>query len=115
MGLNSIGFDSVLDLCQHQHRRIVLGTLAAEQRSLTLNNLTRAVLKHNHQTPLTEVSEDVLTEIRLSLSHVHLPKLAAEGCINLDSERQLVTPTEQLDQVQPILAVDPALEEPMEL
>ncbi|WP_425493586.1 DUF7344 domain-containing protein [Natronosalvus vescus] len=117
--VDSIAFDSVLDLCQHQHRRIVLGTLAAEQRSLTLNDLTQVIIKFNHQTPITEMSEDVLTEIRLSLSHVHIPKLVSEGLTNYDSERQLVEPTEQLEQVQPtlstILAADPTLEAPMKL
>jgi hypothetical protein len=114
-----MGFDSVLDLCQHQHRRIVLGVLAEEKRPLTLRDLTGAVLKHNHQIPMTEASEDVLTEIRLSLSHVHLPKLASEGLINYAPERQLVAPTKQLDQIQPtlstILDADPTLDAAMEL
>jgi len=104
---------------QNQHRRIVLGTLAEEQRSLTLNDLTKAILKYNHQTPITEASEDVLTEIRLSLYHVHLPKLSSKGLINYDPERELVEPIEQFDQVQPtlsmILDADPSLEEPMKL
>lgn len=119
MGEDSNVFDSVLDLCQNQHRRIVLGTLAEEQRSLTLNDLTKVILKYNHQTPITEASDDVLTEIRLLLYHVHLPKLASEGVIDYDLERHLVEPTEQLDQMQPtlstILDADPSLETPMEL
>ena len=119
MGEDSIAFDSVLDLCQNQHRRIVLGTLAEEQRSVTLNDLTKAVLKYNHQMPLTEASADVLTKIRHSLYHVHLPKLASEGLIDYDPERQLVEPTEQFEQVKPtlstILDADPTLEAPMEL
>ncbi|AGB31150.1 hypothetical protein C488_01719 [Natrinema pellirubrum DSM 15624] len=119
MSGDSIAFDSVLDLCQHQHRRIVLAILAAEQRSLTLNDLTKTVLKYNHHTPLTEVSEDRLAEIRLSLCHVHLPKLASEGLITHDPDRQLVEPTEQFEQVQPtlttILDADPTLEAPIEL
>ncbi|WP_436908957.1 DUF7344 domain-containing protein [Halosimplex marinum] len=113
MSEDSITFDSVLDLCQHQHRRIVLGALAEEQRALTLDDLTKAVIKYNHQTPLTEASEDVLTKIRLSLYHVHLPKLASEGLIDYDSERRLVEPTKQLDSVQStvstILDADPSL------
>lgn len=119
MSGDSISFDSVLDLCRHQHRRIVLGTLAEEQRSLTVDDLTKAILEYNHQTPLTEASEDVLTEIRLSLTHVHLPKLASEGLITYTRERQLVEPTEQLDPVQPTLATildtDPELDAPMNL
>ena len=111
--------DSILDLCQHQHRRIVLGLLTAEQRSLTLNDLTQTVLKYNHQASPTAVSEDVLTEVRLSLYHTHLPKLASDGLVTYDPDRQLVEPTEQFEQVQPTLATildaDPTLETSLEL
>jgi len=69
--------------------------------------------------PITEASEDVLTEIRLSLYHVHLPKLASKGLINYDTEKELVEPIEQFDQVQPtlstILDADPSLKAPMKL
>ncbi len=119
MSEKSTAFGSVLNLCQNQHRRIVLKMVVEEQRSLTLDELTKAILKYNYHTPPTEASEDVLTEIRLSLYHVHLPKLAAEGFINYDPERRVVEPTEQLDQVQPtlstILDADPSLKAPMEL
>ena len=115
----STGFDSLLDLCRHQHRRIVLGTLIEEGRSLTLDDLTKAVLRHNHQMPITEVSEDVLTEIRLTLHHVHLPKLAAEGFVDYEPERKLVEPTDRLAQVEPTLSTiidaDTSLEGPIEL
>ena len=112
-------FDSILGLCRDQHRRIVLATLAAEQRSVTLNDLTQAVLKYNYQASPTAVSEDVLTEVRLSLHHIHLPKLASDGPITYDPDRQVVEPTEQSKQVQStvsmILDADPTLETPIEL
>ena len=97
----------------------MLALLAAEQRSLTLNDLTQTVLEYNHQASLTEVSEDVLTEIRLSLHHIHLPKLASDGLITYDPDRKLVDPTEQFEQVEPTLATildaDYTLETPVEL
>ena len=111
--------DSILDVCQHQHRRIVLALLAAKGRSLTLDDLTQAIVKYNHQAPPTAVSEDLLTEIRLTLHHVNLPKLASERLITYDPDRKLVEPTEQFEQVQPtvstILEADPTLETPVEL
>ena len=111
--------DSVLDVCQHQHRRIVLALLTAEGRSLTLNDLAQIVLEYNHQASPTTVSADVLTEIRLSLHHVHLPKLASDGLITYDPDRKLVDPTEQFEQAEPILATileaDYTLETPVEL
>jgi hypothetical protein len=119
MSEDSIASDSLLDLCRDQHRRIVLGTLLEEQRSLTLNDLTTAILEYNHQMPITEASEEVLTEIRIWLYHVHVPKLAAEGLVEYDSDRRLVEPTEELERAQPalsaILDADSSLEAPMEL
>lgn len=114
MSEKSIAFDSILKLCWNQHRRIVLKTLAEEQQSLTLDELTEAILTYNHHTPPAEASEDVVTEVRLSLYQVDLPKLVSEGLIDYDPEHQLVEPTEQLDQIQPtlstILDADPSLE-----
>ena len=119
MSMESISFDSVLDLCRHQHRRIVLAVLTAERRPLTLNDLTKTVITCNHQTPITEASEDAIAKVRLSLYHRHLPKLASAGLIEFDPEKQLVEPTKQLEQMQPtlstILDADPALTMPMEL
>jgi len=108
----------MLDLCRDRHRRIVLGTLVAEQRSTTLNDLTRTVLKHNRHVLPAEEPDDVLTETRSSLHHRHLPKLASEGLITYESDRGHVAPTEQLEGVRPtlstILDADPALEAPIE-
>lgn len=111
MSRDSSEFDTVLDLCRDHHRRIVLAVLAEEHRSLTVNDLSTAILKYNHQTPITAVSEEVLTDIRLSLYHEHIPKLESEGVIEYDSERQHVVPTERFDQLQPsisaIIEADP--------
>ncbi|WP_226004055.1 DUF7344 domain-containing protein [Natrinema salinisoli] len=119
MGGNLIAFDTVLELCGDEHRRIALATLANEQRSLTVNDLTKAIVKYNHHEPVTEMSEGNLSEIRLSLHHVHLPKIDAAGLVDHDQERGLVEPTERFEQVQPqisaIIDADPDLESPVEL
>ena len=109
----------MLELCLNQHRRIVLGVLVAEQRSMTLNDLTETVLKYNHHTLPTEAPDEVQAETRNSLHHHHLPKLASEGLITYKSDRGHVAATEQLEEVQPvvstILDADPELEAPIEL
>lgn len=119
MSVDSIAFDSILELCQNKYRRIVRGRLAEEQRSLTLMDLTKTVLTYNQQTLITDASADGVTEISPSLHHVQLPTVAAEGLIHNDSARRLLELTAQLDQVKPILStipdVDPILEAPMEL
>jgi hypothetical protein len=113
-GWNPIAFDTVLDLCGAEHRRIVLAVLTVERRSLTMDDLQRTILAHNHHTPVTDASEDVLTDILVSLHHTHLPKLESAGVIDYDSERHLVESTELFDQLQPhlsaILGTEPKLE-----
>ncbi|MFU8868546.1 hypothetical protein [Natronococcus sp.] len=107
-------FDTVLELCQAQHRRIILATLAHEKRSVTVTDLTKAILKHNHHTPLAEVPEEETERIRLALHHVHLPKLADQSLVGYDQEQQLVEPTPRFDQILPqlsaIINADPDLD-----
>lgn len=111
--------DVVLDLCTDKHRRIVLGVLATQRRSLTLDDLTKAIVKHNHHELLTEVSGETMTEIKAKIHHDHAPRLADAGLVEYDRERQLVEPTEQFDRVETqlteILDADPAAAPPLDL
>ena len=119
MSGDATAFDTVLGLCEDRHRRIVLAALANEQRSLTVNDLTKAIVKHNHHVPVMEMREGSLSELQTSLHHMHLPKIEAAGLIDYDQERGRVEPTEQFEQVQAQLAAlieaDPDLESPVEL
>lgn len=119
MSRSSLEFDAVLDLCGNQHRRIVLGVLADQQRTLTMDDLTKAIVKHNHHTPLTEVSGETVSQIKTSLDHVHIPKVEAAGLIEYDSGRQLVEATERFERFEPhiseILDADPGLAPPLDL
>ncbi|MFC6718054.1 hypothetical protein ACFQGT_10490 [Natrialbaceae archaeon GCM10025810] len=112
-------FNTLLELCHEQHRRIVLAVLASEERSLTVNDLTKAIIKHNHHTSPMEVSKEESRTIRISLQHVHIPKLEDLSLVNYDTERQLVEPTSQFDQLEPqlsaIIDADPGLEPPVAL
>ncbi len=69
---------------QTESQPVILGALTEQQRLLTLDDLTEAILNYNHQTLPTEVSEDVSTESFISLYHVHLPKWASKGFITYD-------------------------------
>jgi hypothetical protein len=109
----------MLDICRNQHRRIILGVLLAEQRSVTLDDLTQTVLEYNHHIPRTEAADELVAEIRIALHHKHIPKLASDGLISYEPDRDRVAATDQLEGVQPIVAgildADPELEAPIEL
>ncbi|WP_226012183.1 DUF7344 domain-containing protein [Halomicrobium salinisoli] len=119
MSQSSISYDSVVDVCRDRHRRIVLAVLAGEQRRLTVNDLTKAIAKHNHHVAVTEMATEDLSGLQLSLHHLHLPKMEAAGLVDYDQERGLVEPTEQFEQVRPQLSAlidaDPDHESPVEL
>ncbi|WP_226008051.1 DUF7344 domain-containing protein [Natrinema salinisoli] len=108
-----IPFDTVLDVCGHKHRRIVLATLANQQQSVSKTDLTSAIAKHNHHMPLAETADEIVTQIQTSLQHVHLPKLAEAGFIQYDLEGQVVEPTAQVGReeshLSAILAMDSEL------
>lgn len=86
---------------------------------MTLNELTRTVVKNSRDSSRTEISDDVLTDVRTSLYHNHLPKLSSEGLITYEPDTERVETTEQLGRARPtvsmILDADPKLETPIKL
>ncbi|WP_123536778.1 DUF7344 domain-containing protein [Halosimplex salinum] len=108
-----LDFDAVLELCADTERRIVLAVLADERRPLTLDDLTKTVVKHTHDTPLADVSGEAVTDVKIRLHHAHVPRLEAAGLVEYDPERGLVEPTAAFDRIEPhlsaILDADPVL------
>ncbi|KDS90139.1 hypothetical protein FK85_21410 [Halorubrum saccharovorum] len=105
--------ETVLDVCNHKHRRIVLATLANREQPIPIKDLTNAIIEHNHHTPPTEADNETVTQVRINLHHVHLPKLAEAGFIQYDPERKAVESTPQIGReeshLSTILAMDPDL------
>jgi len=105
--------DTVLDVCEHKHRRIVLAALADEQESVSITDLTDAIVEHNHHTSPSEAADETITRIRAGLHHVHLPRLAEAGFLEYNPERQVVEPTSQVERegshLSAILAIDSEL------
>lgn len=111
--------DTVFELCSDRHRRIVLAILAGEQRSLTLDDLAKTIVKHTDETPLREVPGETIAEVKTALHHVHLPKIEAAELVEFDADRGVVEPTARFDGVAPHLSAhldgDPELVTPLEL
>ena len=109
----ALELDTVLDICEHKYRRVVLAVLEDQHQSVPINDLTNAIVEHNHHMPLAEASSETVTEIQTALHHIHLPKLAEAGLIEYDSERQVVEPTALVEQeeshLSAILTIDSVL------
>ena len=118
MSADPITFDSVLDLCRHRHRRAVLAALAEERAPVTLDELTRRIVEHDDRSARGESAADASEDVRISLLHVHLPKLASEGLVTHDRDRQIVEPTERFERIRPtvsrVFTANPTLERPTE-
>lgn len=109
----------VRDLCSDPHFRIAAAVLAEQDRSLTLNDLTKAVVKHDYGTSITEIDGDEVTTIERALEERLVPALADLELVEIDEERELVEPGERFEALQPVVADvvadDPELELPLEL
>lgn len=100
MSGDTLELETVLDLCGDRHRRVVLAVLASEQRPRSLDELAGAVEEHAVEEPETAASSGDRKQVRISLHHVHLPKLAEAGLVDYDPEQRVVDPTERLDGVR---------------
>lgn len=102
--------DAVLDVCENKHRRIVLATLANQQQSLSIDDLTNAIIKYNHHQPPTETDDETFKRAYVGLYQSHLPKLAEAGFIQYDPEGKVVEPTAEVGRedghLSTILAMD---------
>lgn len=110
---------SVLSLCRNEHCRVALSVLLEEDRTLTLNDLTRSIVGHTRSDPITEVSGDEVEQIYRDLRRVQLPRLAEDSLVQFDDQRGLVSPGGRLAEVQPqvhdAVAADSRLDAPLAL
>lgn len=111
--------ERIRELCRERHRCIVLALLAEHQRSLTLHDVTKAIVRNDRDAPLTEIEPGVVAETQRALETEHVPTLDDAGLVEYDRERGLLEPTVELDQlashVTTVAEDDLALDEPIDL
>lgn len=85
--------EAILEQCGTERRRRVLETLAAQTRTMTVDELADAVAEGDRDGPRGDGSGGTRSEIRIALHHVHLPSLDQAGLIAYDEEAHLAEPT----------------------
>ena len=103
--LHTLSVDAFLHLLSDRRRRFALSVLAAHDRRMTVNDLTKAIVTHESSAEITEVPGDEVVDVYISLYHNHLPRLSETPLIEYDSERGLVAPTAVLAQVEPFVSL----------
>lgn len=102
--IRSLSLNTLFQLLSNHRRRIVLADLLAHESKLTVNDLTEEIVVQEQDAPVTEVPSEVLTRTRIALHHNHIPKLDETPLIEYDRERNIVEPTEQLEELEPFLS-----------
>ena len=103
--ISSLSPSTLFDLLCDPRRRQILAVLIAHRRTLTVNDLMKAVVTREQELPVTEIDGTELTQAHLELQHSHIPKLAETPLIEYDVERNLVEPTAQLEHLEPFLSI----------
>lgn len=107
------------ELCSDRSALIAVAVLTAQDRPLTLNDLTKAVVRHESGASITEVESEAVTAIEETLASDLVPFLADRNFVEYDEQRDLVEPGERLSELEPFVADevsdDPELELPLDL
>ena len=100
---NDLDVDGTLAVLSSQRRRIVIEYLLERQDAIPVGELVDVVTTaesngHSH----SELHRD---DVRMSLHHLHLPKLSRTGMIDHDTDRGRVAATESTFAIWPYVAL----------
>lgn len=94
--------DDTLRLLQNPQRRYVLYYLL-DKRWTCKESLVEQVAAWEHQTTISELSDEELRRVETSLYHSHLPKLADHGLIEYDFRSGDIATLELTDEIRSLL------------
>lgn len=104
--------DVVFDALRNPRRQFALAYLRQQDRPVTLTELARRTTAWEAGEPPTEIAEDRVDRVRVSLHHSHLPKLADLGLVEYTGDdRHTVSATEKVQMLEADMDLD-ALVEP---
>lgn len=92
--------DDVLDILASQRRRYILHCLQTHVLPLALADVADEVAVYEHDTDITDISAEEVKRIYISLYHTHIPKLAERGLVTYSQDRDLVTLSDNGEQLR---------------
>ena len=96
--------DAAFELCRDRHRRLLLSILLADERPMTMNDLTKEIAVRVHGEQITDLSAEVVVGTYCLLYHVHVPKLADAKVLTHDHERNLVETGDAFAAMKPFVS-----------
>ncbi|WP_135536370.1 DUF7344 domain-containing protein [Halostella pelagica] len=98
---DTISPDAIYELLADRRRRITI-TCLNEYGNLALADLAEEVASQEQNASITEVSEEEVRRVYLSLWHSHIPKLAEVDVVAYCQNRDIVQQSENAEQVERI-------------
>lgn len=103
--------DAVFDVLRNPRRRFVLAYLRQQHRAVPLTELARKTAAWEADVPPPEADERRVEQVRASLHHIHLPKLADLRLVEYQGEdRRTVDVTEQIRTLEAEMDLEALLE-----
>ena len=96
--------NTAFELCRDRHRRLVLSILMEDERTMTVNDLTKSVAVREHGEQITDISSKTVVSTYCLLSHVHVPKLVDSNVLRYDRERDLVEIGDGFSTLKPLFS-----------
>lgn len=91
--------DSVFQLFVSQRRRYVLDCLRETDDPIPLADLAGEVATREKDASLSEIPDEELKQIHLTLYHTHIPKLNDEDIIQYNKDEETVTLIESVEKL----------------
>jgi hypothetical protein len=92
--------DAIFKLLASQRRRYVLSCLKENEDPIALAALANKVAARENDLPVSEVSEEEIKHIHLSLYHTHIPKLNDADVVEYDQGKDTVTLNVSIEQLE---------------
>lgn len=81
---NGTELDELFDALADQRRRTVLSCLGESEVPLALADVADEVASREHDGSMTDLSDEAVRQVYLSLYHAHVPKLADANLVEYD-------------------------------
>ena len=92
--------DELFDVLSNSRRRFMLASLQSTEMPISVEELTTELNAWEVQQAVPGRSGADRNGIKISLMHVHLPKMAGAGLIRYDDTRQTISRADRTDEVR---------------
>lgn len=93
--------DALFEVLSDRRRRILLELLRTTDAPMAFADAVREVVEREHDERFSELSDDVIENVHVSIHHIHVPKLVTAGLVEYDADRRTLELAVAPDRVVP--------------